>query len=142
MHSGSCLCGSVQYRIESDLKAIVNCHCKFCSKAHGAPFTPMLFASYADLEVVAGAELVARYRVERLGADRCFCTKCGTRLFNHSIARGRISLMVTTLDAPGTLRPVAHISTESKCAWFEIEDDLPQFQGIPTPDDFKRLFAA
>lgn len=140
MHSGSCLCGSIQYRIESDLKAVVNCHCKFCSKAHGAPYVPMLFAPFSALEIVAGAEHIARYHVQRLGADRCFCGKCGTRLFNHNPARGRISLIVTTLDSPGALRPVAHISTESKCPWERIEDDLPQFQGVPTPEQFKELF--
>ncbi len=43
MHQGSCLCESIQYEIESDLRAVVNCHRRFCSKAHGAPFATLLF---------------------------------------------------------------------------------------------------
>src|SRR4051812_17393011 len=49
VHRGSCLCESIQYEIESDLKAVVNCHCKFCSKAHGAPFTTLLFMPFSRL---------------------------------------------------------------------------------------------
>ena len=39
MHQGSCLCGSIRYVIDDNLKFIVNCHCRFCRKAHGAAFT-------------------------------------------------------------------------------------------------------
>ena len=54
MHQGSCLCGSITYKIESDLKAVVNCHCSFCRKAHGGVFTPLLFISLAHLSIITG----------------------------------------------------------------------------------------
>jgi hypothetical protein len=139
MHRGSCLCGSVTYEIESDLKAIVNCHCRFCRKAHGAPFTTVLFMPFSGLRIAAGEEFIARYRVETLQADRCFCGKCGTRLFSHLPAAGMVSLVVATLDVDEVLRPVAHINTVSKCSWFEINDDLPQFQAMPAPAEFRQL---
>ena len=113
MHQGSCLCESIQYEIESDLKAVVNCHCRFCSKAHGAPFTTLLFMPFAGLRIVAGAELIARHHLERVNADRCFCGKCGTRLFNHAPQAGMISLVVATLKDGAMLHPVAHFNTES-----------------------------
>jgi hypothetical protein len=142
MHQGSCLCESIQYEIESDLKAVVNCHCRFCSKAHGAPFTTLLFMPFADLRIVAGAEQVTRYYMERMKADRCFCAKCGTRLFNHAAQAGMISLVVATLKDGASLRPVAHINTESKCAWFQIADTLPQFASMPPPAQFRQLISA
>jgi hypothetical protein len=40
-----------------------------------------------------------------------------------------------TLDDDPGVRPVVHIFTGSKAAWYEIRDDLPQFQEFP-PDDF------
>src|SRR4029077_15926635 len=71
VYLGSCLCESIRYEIDSDLQAIVNCHCKYCSRAHGAPFTTLLFAPFSSLRILTGAERIARYPVERLGADRC-----------------------------------------------------------------------
>jgi hypothetical protein len=141
VHQGSCLCESVRYEIESDLKAIVNCHCRFCSKAHGAPFTTLLFMPFSGLKIVDGAELIARHHIETANADRCFCVKCGTRLYNHAPAAGMISLVVATLQDGGTLQPVAHINTESKRSWFRISDGLPQFASTPAPAEFRQLLA-
>jgi hypothetical protein len=35
------------------------------------------------------------------------------------------------VDAPA-IRPTKHIFVGSKAAWFEITDDLPQFDELPT----------
>jgi hypothetical protein len=131
----------VKFQIESDLKTVVHCHCQFCSKAHGAAFVTILLMPASGLSVIQGEELIARHRIEKLDADRCFCKKCGTRLFNHRPAANRVSVVVATLKLDQPLRPLAHFNTESKCTWFEILDDLPQFAAAATPEEFKRLLA-
>ena len=141
MHQGSCLCRSIKYEIESDLRAIVNCHCRFCRKAHGAPFTTLLFTQFSSLTMLEGAEFMARYHIKNLNVDRCFCAKCGTRLYNHAPSKGMVSLVVATLDVDEALRPVAHVNTESKCSWFEINDELPQFSSTPDPAGFRQLLS-
>ena len=141
MHRGCCLCRSVRYEIESDLKAVVNCHCKYCRKAHGALFTPLLFTQFSNLTISEGVEFVARYHIDRLDADRCFCSKCGTRLYNHAPARGMISLVVATLETDRVWRSIAHINTESKCSWLDISDGLPQFPAMPGAAEFKALLS-
>jgi hypothetical protein len=142
MHRGTCLCGSIAYELESDLKAIVNCHCRFCRKAHGAPFTTVLFVPFSRVTIVSGAELVAKYRVEALNADRCFCSRCGTRLWSHQSASGMASLVVATLDTSEPLRPLAHVNTASACSWFRIGDELPQFPATPGPAEFRQMLAS
>lgn len=52
-----------------------------------------------------------------------------------------ISLVVATLNDGTALRAVAHFNTESKCAWFQIGDGLPQFATTPGPAEFQRLMA-
>ena len=141
MHRGSCLCGSVQYEVEGDLRAIVNCHCRFCRKAHGGMYAPLLFLPISRLRIVEGEGVIARHHIPRLEADRCFCATCGTRLYNHALTRSLISLVVATLDTDEDLRPIAHINTESKCAWLELNDGLPQFSTVPGPDEFKILLS-
>lgn len=141
MHKGSCLCGEIEYEVDSELKAIVHCHCRFCRKAHGAPFTTVLFIPFANLKIVKGKESVASYHVESVTADRRFCSRCGTRLYNHLPQTSMASSIVATLDLDEVLRPVAHVNTESKCNWFAINDDLPQFLGVPPPEEFRQLLA-
>ena len=142
MHQGSCLCGSICYQIESDLKAVVNCHCRFCSRAHGAAFTTLLFMPFANLTIVAGDDCIARYHIAAQNAHRCFCRSCGSRLYNHAPAAGMISLVVATLEAGALVRPLAHINVESKCDWFPIHDGLPQFASMPDPAEFRRLLSS
>jgi len=96
---------------------------------------------FARLTIVAGAQLIARYHMEKANADRCFCGRCGTRLYNHAAAVGMISLVAATLENGATLKPVAHINIESKCAWFAIGDALPQFASMPPPAEFRQLLA-
>ena len=142
MHHGSCLCGSIKYRVDDELKFVVNCHCRFCSKAHGAAFTTLLFMPFSRLELLEGKGFLAGYEVKTLGAIRCFCSSCGTRLYNYSPSRGMISLIVATLDTNEVLRPLAHINVGSKCSWHAIGDGLPQFHATPTQQEFGQLLAA
>ncbi len=141
MHRGSCLCGSIKYAIDDSLKFIVNCHCGFCRKAHGAPFTTLLFMPFAKFELLEGQELLASYEVKALNALRCFCSRCATRLYNHSPSRGMISLMVATLDTDAQLRPLANINVGSRCPWHELADSLPQFHSVPSQEEFGELLS-
>jgi hypothetical protein len=141
MYQGSCLCGSIRYSVDDNLKLIVNCHCRFCSKAHGAPFTTLLLMPFNKLELLEGERLLAHYEVKSLNSQRMFCSQCGTRLYNYSPSKGMISLVVATLDTPPQLRPLANINVESKCSWFQINDELPQFASTPSPSEFGQLRA-
>jgi len=141
MHHGSCLCGSIKYSVDDNLKFIVNCHCRFCSKAHGAPFTTLLFMPFLKFEMMEGKELLATYEVKSINAMRCFCSRCGTRLYNYSQPGGMISLVVATLDTDVQIHPVANINTGSKCSWFRIDDELPQFSSVPSQSEFRQLLS-
>ncbi len=142
MHQGSCLCGSIKYSIDDNLKLIVNCHCRFCSKAHGAPFTTLLFMPFAKLEMIEGKELLAGYDVKAMNAVRCFCSRCGSRLYNYLPSMGMISLVVATLDTDAELHPIANINIESKCSWYPINDELPQFRSAPSRSEFGQLLSS
>jgi hypothetical protein len=142
MHQGSCLCGAIKYAVDDSLKFVINCHCRFCSRAHGAPFTTLLLMPFSKFELLEGRELLAGYEVKSIGAVRCFCSQCGTRLYNYSPSRGMISLIVATLDANPEIRPVANINTGSKCSWHQIVDALPEFSATPSQSEFAQLLSS
>jgi len=139
MHQGSCLCGSITYVIDDNLKFIVNCHCRFCRKAHGAAFTTVLFMPFGRFTVTQGQELLASYEIKAIDAVRRFCSRCGTRLYNYAPSRGMISPVVASLDTEAALRPIAHFNVESKSSWYSIADGLPQFSSVPGPAEFAKL---
>ena len=139
MHQGSCLCGSITYKIESDLKTVVNCHCSFCRKAHGGVFTPLLFISLSHLSIITGKYFLKSHHVDNINADRYFCSECGTRLYNALPSLNRASIVVATLNDVEEIRPIAHLNTESKFSWFQISDGLPQFISAPSPTEFRQL---
>jgi hypothetical protein len=141
MHQGSCLCGLIKYSVDDNLKFIVNCHCRFCCKAHGAPFTTLLFMPFSKFELLEGGELLASYEVKAIDGLRCFCSKCGTRLYNYLPSKGRISLVVATLDIDAELHPIANINIASKCSWHQIDDELPQYSSVPSSSEFGQLLA-
>ena len=141
MHHGNCLCGSIKYSVDDNLKFIINCHCRYCRRAHGAPFTTLLIMPFLKFEIIEGKELLSTYEVRAINTTRCFCSKCGTRLYNYSPVRGMISLVVATLDTDTEIRPIANINTASKCAWYEMQDELPRFDSVPSKSDFAQLLS-
>lgn len=97
---------------------------------------------FAKLQVLEGKELVTSYDVKAIDAVRCFCSRCGTRLYNHSPSKGMISLAVATLDTDAEIRPLAHINIESKRSWSRINDELPRFSSVPNPSELGRLLSS
>ena len=49
--TGSCLCGSVNYKSNSDPLVIQNCHCDQCRKATGSVYLTNLFIKEENFEI-------------------------------------------------------------------------------------------
>lgn len=139
MHTGSCLCKIVKYSVNCDLNFIVNCHCQYCRIAHGAEFVPIAMIAADKLEILEGDDLLSKYEVANSSAFRCFCSACGTRLFNHSPAARTISLITATLSKTKDLVPMANVNMESSNNFFVQTNGLPSFDTFPNVDERKRL---
>jgi len=127
--TGRCLCGEVRYELSGDLPPIVNCHCQYCRRAHGAAFVSVAWVPRETFRFTAGEGSVTRFVVG--DGYRCFCKVCGTRLFNGPVSEeGFMTLIVSTLDDDSHPGPVIHINLESKASWHSITDDLPQHQSF------------
>ena len=130
--TGRCLCGGVRYELTAPLGPAVNCHCQFCRRAHGAAFATVAMVQSDALRILGGADLVRERRTPGVGT-RAFCRECATRLYNRPDSTASITmLVVATLDDQSQVRPSMHINLESKAPWYEIEDVLPRFDGLPS----------
>jgi hypothetical protein len=131
MIHGSCLCGSIRYRISGKLGAASHCHCPMCRKAHGAAFGTYARVEYREFEWLAGADEVASYRSSE-HVTRTFCRRCGATLqYIHDSAPASFALALGTLDDDPGVRPELHMYVAAKAPWYEIADRLPQHAASP-----------
>lgn len=100
LHQGSCLCGTVKYRVAAPRSAIT---------------------------VIAGETLKTYHSSE--GFARQFCGDCGSSLF-WSDSKGAfsewMSVAIATLDTPFLSEKQKHVCVDSKAPWYAIEDQWPR----------------
>jgi hypothetical protein len=133
---GGCLCGGVRFQV-TRVPLIVLCHCSICRKANGAPFESGAAVPVADFNLTAGGDLIQRYESSPK-VQRSFCRVCGSRV--PSVSRdGKIYFVPAgLLDGDPGVKPALHMFVGSKAPWWDITDDLPQFEKwVPgyEPDD-------
>jgi len=127
---GSCLCKKITFEVVKFQGPIGHCHCKMCQKFHGAAFSTFVETKIADLTWLSGEALLKQYRADN-DSVRTFCGCCGSSLlfeskFNRS--ENTIEISLAAFDSIEAPHIDAHIYTESKADWFDINDNLPQFR--------------
>ena len=125
---GRCECGAVRYQVTDEFLYAANCHCSRCRAATGSAFKAFAGIQREKLELTSGSDNLLVVGDEELNDTRC--RTCGSLLF--SVVRGGEYVHVamgSLVDAP-SIRPSEHIFVGSKAPWFEITDDLPQFEEL------------
>ena len=123
MLRGTCECGAVGYTVEDAFLYAANCHCSNCRAATGSAFKPFAGIEREKLVVIKGGDRLLVWG--NADANHTRCGACGGFLFSVVGARVHVSLG-SLVDSP-SIRPTHHIFVGSKAPWFEITDDLPQF---------------
>jgi hypothetical protein len=124
--AGACECGAVHYRVADAFLYAANCHCSRCRAGTGSAFKPYAGIERSKLEITDGLDTILI--VGEDDANHTRCAACGSLLF--SVVRDGAYVHVamgSLVDSPG-IRPTHHIFVGSKAPWFEITDDLPQFE--------------
>lgn len=131
---GGCLCGRVRYEITGSLFDASHCHCSMCKRQHGAAFSTYAGFKPDDFKWTSGEEFVKVYETLK-GGGWCFCRECGSTLAGSDNGKITTVTLGTVEGAPG-IKPGSHIFVGSKAQWYEIRDDLPQFEER-SPDTFE-----
>lgn len=125
MHTGSCLCGAVRFKTRGPLRGVVYCHCSQCRKQSGH-YVAATSSKDADI-AIDGAEALSWYAASDV-AKRGFCSVCGSLLFWKHGELDTTSIMAGAFDTPSGLKGESHIFLCGKGDYYEIDDDLPQFE--------------
>ena len=129
MVRGTCLCGGVQFEAD-EIPLMTNCHCSMCRKAGGAAFGTFAHARPEQFRYLKGQDLITLYQSSS-DDHRGFCRVCGSRVPVVKKDRPSVVIPAGTLDDDPGVRPALHLFTGSKAPWWEIRDELPQFEEWP-----------
>ncbi|VAW61495.1 Gfa-like protein [hydrothermal vent metagenome] len=129
---GSCLCGSVKYRVTGETKRFYHCHCQRCRKATGTGHASnLLISPYTGIRWLEGEDLLGRYKVPE--AERfynCFCTNCGSIMPRVVPELDAVLIPAGSLDTLPPISPQGHIFWDSRAEW-SCADELPVFSEYP-----------
>lgn len=128
-YTGRCLCGATRYRINGSLDDPHACHCEMCRRQSGH-FVAGVGARRADFSMTGG-ENVTWYQSSPT-VRRGFCGACGSVLFWDDGSE-HIGINMGSLDQPTGLKLERHIFVEDKADYYEIDDELPRFEGLDRP---------
>lgn len=134
MHTGSCLCGGIQFHIDAaQLAPIKLCHCGQCRKAQGTPFAANTPVSSEAFHLTSGAALLTTFQSSP-GKYRVFCCVCGSPIYSTRDTLPKVfRVRAGLIDRPVAIAVVAHCYCAYKADWWPMLDSLPQHPEGCTP---------
>jgi hypothetical protein len=123
---GKCECGAVRYEVADAFLYAANCHCSNCRASTGAAFKPFAGIEREKLTLTDGADALLVIGGEDGNHTRC--AVCGSLLYSVVRDGAYVHVALGSLVDEPSIRPDHHIFVGSKAPWYEITDDLPQFE--------------
>lgn len=125
--SAHCLCGAVGIEATLPTKWVAHCHCSMCRRAHGAAF--VTWAGFKDDQCrIVDPEARLTWFESSPGAERGFCSRCGsTLLFRSQRWADELHVVVANFDGPLDRAPQAHVFWDTHVDWVALDDN----DGLP-----------
>jgi len=131
--SGGCQCGDVAFEYSGSPKFMMNCHCSRCRKAKAAAHATNAFVPMEQFHWLRGQDKIVNYDLpdaERFG--NAFCGNCGSSVPRESGNTGMLNIPAGSLDCAPGVEARGHIFVASRAPWFDVSDELPQWEEMPT----------
>ncbi len=129
-NQGSCLCKSVQYKLEGEPNSFYLCHCTRCRKVSGTAHVANLFFQDTSIEWVSGKEKVKTYALADSHFKNSFCTQCGSQV-PTTLSNSKVMVPAGSLDTDVHIKPNAHIFCDSRANWESSIENTPKFSEMP-----------
>ena len=121
--TGGCLCGKIRYTVSQPLQNIIACHCTHCQKVSGAGASHNALVPASAVTFTAGQPRLFEDTAQSGNLlKRYFCGDCGSPIYSQRAKVPELMVLkVGTLDAPGELKLVMNIWTNSARPWMHID---------------------
>jgi hypothetical protein len=128
MLTGKCECGAVRYEVPDEFVYAMNCHCSNCRASTGSAFKALAGIEREKLVLTHGADALLVFGDPDGNHTRC--AACGSLLYSVVREGKWVHVALGSLVDEPSIRPTKHIFVGSKAPWYEITDDLPQFERL------------
>ena len=129
---GGCLCGAVNFEVSGEPRRFYHCHCSRCRKVTGTGHASNMFLQPGALKWLTGEEHVRSFKVpEAARFTNTFCATCGSRLPRQAGGSDVVMVPAGSLDDAPSIKPQAHIFSESRASWSCTDDVLPVYPETP-----------
>ena len=126
---GSCHCGKVRFRLESNTPIpYQRCYCTICRKTQGGGGYAVNIMGWTDSLEVEGEENVSVYRALLDGVEspveRRFCSRCGSALWvYHDKWPDLIHPFASAIDTDlPSAKETVHMMLEYKASWVDVPE--------------------
>jgi len=122
MISGGCQCGAVNFEYTGTPKMMMNC-----------PHATNAFVAGEQLNFTSGENNITDYaHPEAKVFGHAFCKTCGSSVPRPRPDGSLYNVPVGSLNQPPGVEAKGHIFIGSKAPWFEVTEDKPQWDEMPT----------
>ena len=134
-YSGSCLCGNVQFKVNTNIHTMYHCHCNLCRKQSGTAANAATLVHQQYFEWTSGHASISCYQKET-GFRSHFCQHCGSPVPNQVGTTALIWIPLGLLDQAPKIQHRLSFCLNSKVDWAdEIKADesyseLPEFEKL------------
>ena len=127
-HTGSCLCGNIQYSFENDPAVSGICHCKNCQKQAGSAFSTLAAVPKAEFNMTGEPTLYQDSdTASGNSVERYFCGTCGSPIYSALGSQpDTLFLKTGTLNDTSFFQPGFHAWCSTKQDWVTLDDNVPQ----------------
>jgi hypothetical protein len=73
-YSGSCHCGAVTFRVDTDIVELTTCDCSLCTRKNAL----MTKVHESALTIVSGQDVLSLYQWNTRRAQHYFCSRCAS----------------------------------------------------------------
>lgn len=132
--AGTCFCKELRFSVELPSKWVAHCHCTMCRRAHGAAFVTWVGVDEGRVRIDDPHGRL-RWYTSSPGAERGFCSHCGSTLFFRSRRwAGELHIVLANFDDPVDRAPQSHAFWDAHVDWVKLADGdgLPR---KPAPDE-------
>ena len=129
-HTGSCLCGDIQYTIEGEPAANGVCHCKNCQKQAGSAFSTLAAVPKAMFSMSGKPKLYEDSDTDSGNqVQRFFCSRCGSPIYSAlGTQPDMVYLKTGTMDDTSSFRPAFNVWCSTKQNWVVLDESVPQME--------------
>ena len=130
--TGQCLCGAVQFEIDTPARWAWHDHSVTSRRAHGAAYATYVGSWRKRFRITRGKTEIVRFEDTAAKTARSFCKRCGTPMIYERARSPHMVNIPRALFAGRTGRqPLYHVAIEEMQEWTYAGEPLVPLKGFP-----------